>query len=439
MSTRISGGFRVILLFELLNVTWAVREKVISAAALRVYLASHLMIASRPKGQIKAQFTNEELRKRAGKISDAVLSKALFELESAGLMWFADGRFRFSERILPEAAYMLSWANTKANRPVPVPRRILRALIQHNSTPEVVAMIAHLIRCLFKKGRNAINTVGFVRAKSVELIFRVSRDAIKKARRWLVSMGFLRRIHVSQKVMNHHGCCYCVCFGISAYQNTQAGRFLKNTPPLKTRKYLSTSLKKTTSTPYGEGGSGCFLREKPRKKPLNIQDHDLLSPQKRALLRTQVVSMGLLGTSLEERGRFEAACCYVSRLRPQDIRKSRGAILMAILKRRLFHHIPAFISRDSDSFVRREAHREKTGFFKADKTPRDTIKAREVVRSCSDKLAQLFEGAAESEERAGKSTQTFEVTNLESSDFQKSVRDFLQKCFTGALDEAVTR
>ena len=449
MSVRKDGGYCVILLYELLNVTWAVREKVVSSDALRVFLGAKLLVEE----QDSAQYTKDELEEYCSGVGQRRLEKALFELEAAGFMSFVAGRFTFAERLHPEAAWMLPLMRTKYNRPIPLPRPILRALIAHRSAVEVIAAIGQLIHCLFKKASGNVNAEGCVKGSALAWLFQISQDAVKAARRWLVRLGFITPVKVHQNVLNACGARYRVCLealgcgGMEAHWSAvpvclHTEPFPENTPPIKTSttSKLVPSRKTTRSKKNPKKwASGHFFRGSNGPGYRNVTDEDLRNPERRELLRMQLVASGLLRGSTGERVNFEAACFYASQLRDQDVRKSRAAIMMGIVRKKLWSNIPEFIRNQVSGCVNRAVARERAGVFRADKAPKDTARARVVVASCKDKLERLralcpdTQHANKSATQQCRPSETYEVQNFITSQVHSLsgvVGSVLQKCFT---------
>ena len=93
---------------------------------------------------------------------------------------------------------------TSQKRPVPIPRRVLRALFRHKRPSEVMAAIGHLIRCLFRRGRE-ISNYGLVKASWIASVFGIAERSVHSARKWLAQEGFLTQEYVHQLVMNRWG------------------------------------------------------------------------------------------------------------------------------------------------------------------------------------------------------------------------------------------
>src|SRR5690606_12683296 len=116
----------------------------------------------------------------------------------------SEKEIRFLTPAHPEGLELTAKLGTSGRRPVPIPRRLLRLLAKHTKPAEVIAAIAHLIRCLFKRGKE-IHMQGFVRAEWVAEVFGVSVRAVYAARSWLVGLGVLKQLPIHQFVMNKHG------------------------------------------------------------------------------------------------------------------------------------------------------------------------------------------------------------------------------------------
>lgn len=203
---QVPGGYIAIRAGELLSLLVAYREG-IKPAAVRLYLASHLEAVEEgfnPNHQI----TLIDLAKRA-KLADYTAQKALRELETAGLLTLKEGTLTFSPGVTPEAEPYLADLKTSPDRPVPIPRRILRLLASHGTASELIGTLAHLLRCLFIN-QGSINTTGFIKNELITRLTGLCDRAIQGARNWMKKMGFISARNVSQRVLNRLGGCFSV-------------------------------------------------------------------------------------------------------------------------------------------------------------------------------------------------------------------------------------
>jgi hypothetical protein len=163
-------------------------------------------------------FTHAELARLAGGLGEKTLRASLYELAHEGLLYWSETKIELLSLLVPEGVALSEQLGTSPKRPVPIPRRLLRLLAKHKKPADVLATIAHLIRCLFKRGR-AINMQGFVRTEWVAALFQVSVRAVYAARAWLTRLGVLQELPVHELVKSRHGALFRVCARKSSVQS----------------------------------------------------------------------------------------------------------------------------------------------------------------------------------------------------------------------------
>lgn len=181
MKTRVDGGYAVITLGQFASVCEARKLGRISFLALRVWLAAHEQRAKRCTAKGKIRVTAQELARLIGggttKIS---VVRVLRKLQELSLIEWSEEAIRFSGEVTADAAKLAHSLGTDSRRPVPVPRFILRAIFRHTAPSEVLAAIAHLIRCLFKRGAEIRNS-GLVSSSWVASAFGVGERSVHAA------------------------------------------------------------------------------------------------------------------------------------------------------------------------------------------------------------------------------------------------------------------
>ncbi|MDL5047330.1 hypothetical protein QQ054_15025 [Oscillatoria amoena NRMC-F 0135] len=209
MKTYVQGGYVTITVGQFANVCEARKSGRISFLGLRVWLACHEQRAKRCMAKGQVLFTVGELARLIRRASERAVTRALSELQANQLLDWSEAAIQFPSGLQPEAEDLANSLGTKSERPVPVPRYILRGLFRHTRPSEVMAAIGHLIRCLFKAGAE-IRAYGLVKASWVASVFGVGERSVHAARKWLMRVGFLSQEVVHQLVMNRWGAKFVV-------------------------------------------------------------------------------------------------------------------------------------------------------------------------------------------------------------------------------------
>ena len=131
------------------------------------------------------------------------------ELEAGGLLTLKGGTPLFHHEVTPQATPYLEDLKTSPNRPVPIPRRIMRVLAHHGKASELIGTLVHLLRCLFIK-QNSIKNTGFITNGLITRLTGLSGRAIQGARKWMESMGWIFARKVNQRILNRFGRCFSV-------------------------------------------------------------------------------------------------------------------------------------------------------------------------------------------------------------------------------------
>jgi len=206
---KLEGGYISVQLLELLNIISLKQCEKLSFLALRTYLACRLLLESRKFSKGRVCFGLPELSSRLGGVTDKRLKGALQELSRVGVLTFTEAEISFSSVLCDEARPLAQVIGTKPERPIPIPRRILRLLVREQKSAVVIATLVHLIRCLFKHGER-VRGRGLVSAEWVARVFGISTRSVYLARKWMKEQGILKTVEVHQFVLNRFGGCYQV-------------------------------------------------------------------------------------------------------------------------------------------------------------------------------------------------------------------------------------
>lgn len=352
MQTRVPGGYAVVTVQQLTNLCALKEAGRISFAALRVWLAAVEQLQKRCGAKHSVRFTHQELQRLAGGVGERSLLQALRELTREGLIYWSETRIELLSPELPEALALREQLGTSLKRPVPIPRRILRLLAKHTKPAEVIAAIAHLIRCLFKQGR-ALNLKGFVRAEWVAATFRVSVRAVYAARAWLIRLGVLLEVPVHQLVMNRHGALFLVRAealpGAAKPNRKSAGLLKSSTRSCTSKNQIKEKDKPALRAPTGYRGGSC---KPPTLSDIVPDDLKRLS-RLEALYRQAIQARWLTESELSARNFLAAA------VRAVRVSTDPARIFVGLVRKGLWHHVNlAEESRAIEAFAR---HERQTG------------------------------------------------------------------------------
>ncbi len=291
------GGFCFISATAILRAWVAYHERSIRLADLRVWLACFELVARRcglQKGGA-TRYRWEELHTLVGGAGGRHLSAAVRRLEGAGLLrWSLSGiTFPASDA---EAHGLDASAGPMRNRPVPVPRRLLRRLAAGSSRAVLATAFGHLLRCLHYRNGQCVSG-GFCKASWIARTFGVHERNIKWARQRLAAEGWLIVCPVSQAVLNHGGA--AVTWNMSwSVPDSESPPPLTQTasgspPPMK-KKELST--RSEQQKPPGTREDGIRAgRAMPARRPPTLRDvvvADLADAKRLAVLHHQAAQAG---------------------------------------------------------------------------------------------------------------------------------------------------
>ena len=345
MATEVEGGYVLVTVGQFANVCAAKIAGEISFLALRVWLAAHEQRAKRCTASGPVRFTASELAALIGGASEKGVSAALDRLRSLRLLRWDENHIDFQRELLPEASLLASRLGTSPFRPIPVPRFLLRAIFRHKAPSEVMAAIAHLIRCLFRKNKE-IFAYGLVKASWVASAFGIGERSVHSARRWLTAGGFLIQEPLNQFVLNRWGGKFVVkleqkgkrlAHFTKQVRGAQQKRAIESAPPPNKSTYLSTYYNQINNKPAkAVHGVQAAIEEKPTGKPTlnNVTAEDLRKLPRLEELYRQAVQAKWLQHSEANLRNFTSAALRATRAGGRV-----GAIFVGIVKGGLWHHV----------------------------------------------------------------------------------------------------
>lgn len=318
----IAGSCRAISVHHLAITWWLYRHCHITARQLRVLFALHEMDARRRpcgEGQYR-HYSLAELQKLVGggqgcSVAEKALKSDLRRLCAIGVVEFDPERITFAASIDQIRVDDVSgfWAFFQAlpnrKRPVPVPRRLLRALAGGFSRAVTATILAHLIRCLMWRKDQGYRVDGRAKASWIADVFGVSRRAVIDARHRLVELGWLVELPAQQWELNKWGARYT--WQLDAKEETAHQSARPQDPiegqsacPIKPVSSLREDLKTSKPAKPGSKPSGVCTRQDNTVgeggAPPNIHricTTDLRSTERLLLLHDQAVAEGLADPS----------------------------------------------------------------------------------------------------------------------------------------------
>jgi hypothetical protein len=97
----------------------------------------------------------------------------------------------FNPGVIPAAEPYLPDLKTRPERPVPIPKTLLKRLTVKGRESCIVALV-HLLRCLFID-QGDINNEGFVSNEWITRLTGLCEQVIQTARKWMIKIGLLIR------------------------------------------------------------------------------------------------------------------------------------------------------------------------------------------------------------------------------------------------------
>jgi hypothetical protein len=204
------GGFAFFSVMQLVMAWTAFREGQIGLKDLRVYFALAEMKSRRCgcSNDEPPEFTPLEVRKLVGgaggereAVNKLLAVGLLREVSKSSIEFATDpGELRFEPETLDATLDLIR----NNQRPVPVPRRIIRLIAGGARRTLIATILGHLIRCLYYK-RGECHPKGCCKASWIAEVFGVCERGVKGQRRHLVELGWLIPQETPQRTLNLHG------------------------------------------------------------------------------------------------------------------------------------------------------------------------------------------------------------------------------------------
>jgi hypothetical protein len=351
------GGYKGITVVQLCNGLHAYDAGLISFRALRVYFAAFAAVATREAARRSVQargrrpsasvrYRVQELAELAG-IGCGEVRGLVRRLERVGLIAFSESAITPATEPLPEAEDFALAAAGKGRSPrrfVPVPRPMLRLLARSTRPSFAKVAVAYLIRGLSRaRGTSVLRAAGSAKATWISRVFGLSERAARYARRDLIRLDVISADGgSSQRKLNRDGAYFTVnlAWGPDAYRDPSEekiaprdeGNARRFAPPWRDGR-TSSELKNQKTLAQEASGGRCRSGE--GKPSLGaIRPGDLRRVSSVMSLYDQATAAGWLERSEANLRNFVAAAVRATQARGDSVR-----IFVAIVKRRLWHHI----------------------------------------------------------------------------------------------------
>jgi len=220
----VEGGYITVRAGEILNLLIAYQEG-LSPAAIRVYLAGWL--AADQQRFTHDPITLDKLTELTG-LAHRTAQDAMSALKAAELMTLTEGRLTFNPGVIPAAKPYLPDLKTSPERPVPIPKAILKRLTREGKGSYLIGALVHLLRCLFID-QGDIHNEGFVSNELITRLTGLCEQVIQTARKWMIKIGLLIRKSVNQTLLNRFGGCYEVNLNLNS--EVKSGAIISTVEP----------------------------------------------------------------------------------------------------------------------------------------------------------------------------------------------------------------
>lgn len=375
----IRSGYKTIKPTQLANIFHAREEEKISFSALRTYFACHAIVAIREaaeRGQRKQGKKPKTLRRyqtgelsRLTQLPDSSVRRALRELERAGVLSFSESEIVIGKESLPgsEAWQEALSCQRSAERPIPVPRAMLRFLSQSTSEILLQVVCAYLVRGLSLARRTGeITACGTVKASWIANVFDASHRAVKYAQAELLRLGWITRDTQSHQLkLNRHGAYFTINLewrepALTLVEKPRTNDSQREDPvaplvyrdknvvpiappsqetapdfaPPKKDKETSNEDQNQETAALAQKSAGCCKERRKNPALRNIQRVDLYRFDRLEVLYEQAVEAGWIKPCEASALNFIAAA-----VRAREVGRDPPRVFVTLLRRKLWHHL----------------------------------------------------------------------------------------------------
>lgn len=310
----VAGGFTFVSATGLLACWWSYKEGLLEFRDVRVWLASHELVARRTglqKGRVP-RFTVDEVARLVGGVGGEHVRASLRRLGQAGLLRWRESSLAFPATLdsLPIGARDFVESIQNHRRKIPFPRRLLRYLSASRRPVLLATALAHVLRCLYyRRGRCAPS--GLCKASWIAAVFGVDERNVKAARQELEALGVLVRETTTQIRMNRYGLTMRLNLTWSppsASRETPPRAALSTTESPRPRETGISSFGRSENQKLG-APNPTGIRKRTGRGPrlADVQVEDLRDTARLLELHREAVRLGYVGNSEAERLKFVAA------------------------------------------------------------------------------------------------------------------------------------
>lgn len=215
----VESGYKTVTATQIGNCISALNRKEISYRAVRVYFGCLVLVAIREaakRSRVKEgrsqrtvpRFRVGELCELTG-LANQTTRRELRSLNRAGVLSFSESHIEIRREATPEGLILAQcFAGTRScQRPIPVPRSVLRFLARSERAVLGKTVLAYVLRGMSIDRRSGeVRGVGTVKASWIADAMKVSLRAAKAARRDLIELGFISKDTGSvQRKLNRDG------------------------------------------------------------------------------------------------------------------------------------------------------------------------------------------------------------------------------------------
>ncbi len=415
-ATKPDGGFVFIPAMALISAWWAYKRRIIELGDLRVWLASHELVAERctlQKGRVPA-FRIEELVTLLRVRDNVRIERAVRRLQRVGLLTWSGSKIAFVKspadmRVASDDLVVTIESVTNHRRKVPVPRRMLRFLATARKPAVIATLMGHFLRCLYYRDR-ACSPSGLCKASWIASVFEVDVRNVKAARKQLEGQGLLIRHQTDQWRLNRWGPSVEVNLAWAAPSLVKRRKspprppdFSTVSPPPESNRELS-SKEKTRNADAPHRSGACMRREPDSVSLRDVRNEHLRDGRTLRVLYQQAVGEGLVSASESDELRFFAAAEH-ARVRGST---NPPGLFVAVIRRGLWTYIT---QREEDAAQKRIQHeRHDRGDPRTDSRSRnpnegritasDVVERAQIRDTVSRSLQRLTELACSSGQAA---------------------------------------
>ena len=373
----IRGGYKTITITQLGNLFHALKSGEITWLAARTWFAGLEMVAIREaaarcrrfqrgarRKATPVRFSRVELSELTG-LTPRAIAHALGQLRVCGLAEFTTARIVMGNSPVPKALEFIQELSggRSVNRPVPVPRSVLRFLASQPTAALGKVMLGYVCRGLsIARSGGAINSSGSVKATWLVEMLGLSERSVRYAQLELRSLGWIGKDTGSKQwKLNRDGAWFCINLewapvaGQGVAFETEVGAshgapIARPTPESCTPVAPPIEDRKTPSESKDQGtASGIFKTDaktnsktsQPNSATLppptlrEIRREDLQSQERLRALLGQAIAKGWLKNCQADVLNFFGAAVRARNATNGDPVR----IFVSLVRRRLWHHI----------------------------------------------------------------------------------------------------